>query len=58
MSRAHRKIAMMWSLDGLATVTEITAVVLSQTHHVAPACAAGAIAVLAGRVAEAVRGQR
>lgn len=57
MSRARRKIVMVWSLDGLATVAEITGVVLGFTHHVAPACAAGAIAVMARRAAEAVRGQ-
>jgi hypothetical protein len=57
MTRARRKIVLMWSLDGLATVTEITAVVLGSTHHAVPACAAGTVAVLARRAAEAVRGQ-
>ncbi len=57
MARAYRKIVMVWSLDGFATAAEITSVVLNDTHHATPACVAGAVAVLARRAAEAVRGQ-
>lgn len=58
MTRARRRIAFAWLLDGLATVAEITGAVFGDGHHVAFAVSAKATAVLAQWAATAVRDQR